>query len=94
MARKLRNVENETQTLYDLEYGEKHWKKGGKGETQTVEFVIRQKNWKTWKMVNAHFRTWNMVCNTEKLEKLEMQTLGPGIWQETMKNMEYQKGSL
>jgi hypothetical protein len=35
-----------------------------------------------------------MVCNTEKLEKLEMQTLGPGIWQETMKNMEYQKGSL
>ena len=24
MARKLKNVENETQTLYDLEYGEEH----------------------------------------------------------------------
>ena len=24
MARKLKIVENETQTLYDLEYGEKH----------------------------------------------------------------------
>ena len=30
MARKLKNVENETQTLFDLEYGEKHsktWKR-------------------------------------------------------------------
>ena len=27
MARKLKNVENETQTLYDLEYGEKTLKK-------------------------------------------------------------------
>ena len=26
MARKLKNVENETQTLFDLEYGEKHSK--------------------------------------------------------------------
>jgi hypothetical protein len=26
MARKLKNVENETQTQYDLEYGEKHLK--------------------------------------------------------------------
>jgi hypothetical protein len=24
LARKLKNVENETQTIYDLEYGEKH----------------------------------------------------------------------
>ena len=28
MARKLKNVENEKQTLFDLEYGEKHSKKG------------------------------------------------------------------
>ena len=27
MARKLKNVENEKQTLFDLEYGEKHSKK-------------------------------------------------------------------
>jgi hypothetical protein len=26
VARKLKNLENETETLYDLEYGEKHWK--------------------------------------------------------------------
>ena len=26
MARKLKNVENETQILYNLEYGEKDWK--------------------------------------------------------------------
>jgi hypothetical protein len=26
MARKLKNVKNETQTLFDLEYGEKHSK--------------------------------------------------------------------
>ena len=26
LARKSTNIENETKTLYDLEYGEKHWK--------------------------------------------------------------------
>ena len=26
VARKLKKLENETETLYDLEYGEKHWK--------------------------------------------------------------------
>jgi hypothetical protein len=28
MARKLKNLENETQTLYDLEYGKKTGKRG------------------------------------------------------------------
>ena len=40
MARKLKNVENETQTLFDLEYGEKHskmWKK-------------RNARFRTWRM--------------------------------------------
>ena len=27
MARKLKNVENETQTLFDLVHEEKHWKR-------------------------------------------------------------------
>jgi hypothetical protein len=40
LARKLQNVENETQTLFDLEYVEK----------------------------------------PEKCKKLEMHTVGPGIW--------------
>ena len=32
MARKLKNVKNETQTLFDLEYGEKHSKTWIKGK--------------------------------------------------------------
>ena len=48
MPTKLKNVENETQTLYDLEYGEKHLK--------------------TWKMRNAHCRTWSM---SRKLKIME-----------------------
>jgi hypothetical protein len=43
MDRKLKNVENETQTLVYLEYGEKYSK--------------------TWKMKNAHCRTWSMARN-------------------------------
>jgi hypothetical protein len=35
MARNLKNVENETQTLYDLEYGRKD-EKHGKGDPHTV----------------------------------------------------------
>ena len=31
-------------------------------------------------MKNAHHRTWNMVRNTEKRGKREMNTLASGIW--------------
>ena len=54
MVRKLKNVENETLTLYDQEYGEKHSK--------------------TWKMRNAHYRTWNMARKLKNVEN-ETQTL-------------------
>ena len=31
----------------------------------------------------THYRTWNMVRNTEKREKLEKKkTVGPGLWPE------------
>jgi hypothetical protein len=37
---------------------------------------------KIWKMRHKHCRTWNMMRNTEKGRKCEMNTVGPGIWQE------------
>ena len=40
MARKLKNVENETQTLFNLEYGEKHSKM----------WKMRNAHCRTWKM--------------------------------------------
>jgi hypothetical protein len=41
MARKLKNMENETQTLFDLEYGEKHSK----------TWKMRNAQCRTWIMV-------------------------------------------
>ena len=35
-----------------------------------------------------------MARNTEKRGKCEMHTLGPGIWRETLKNVENEKCSL
>jgi len=48
-GKKTKNVKNEAQTLFDLEYGEKHSK--------------------TWKMRNAHSRTWTMALSSEKREQ-------------------------
>ena len=55
MPRILKNVENETQTLYDLEYGKKTDKRG-KWETHMVGPGLWWENWKTCKMRNAHCR--------------------------------------
>jgi hypothetical protein len=56
-------VENETQTLYDVQY---------------------DKHWKTWKMKNAHCRTWNMLRKlTNNNKKKENHVIGPGLWRET-----------
>ena len=71
MAKKLKNVENEKQTLHNLEYGEKTEKRR-KSDTHTVGPEI----WgKTMKKVenekNTHCRTWNLVRNT-KNEKNEL----------------------
>ena len=110
MARKLKKVEKETKTLYDLEYGEKHWKtwkirnehcgtwimgtklKNVENDTQTLyEQEYGKKNWKTWKMRKAQCKTWNMARNIVKRGKWEMDTLGSGIGQETLKNVENEK---
>ena len=43
MARKLKNVENETQTLFDLEYGEKHSKMWKMRNTQCRTWIMARK---------------------------------------------------
>ena len=80
MAKKLKNVENEKQTLKDLEYGEKTEKRR-KSDTHTVGPEI----WgKTMKKVenetHTHCRTWNLVRNTknEKNEVYKLQELKYG----------------
>jgi hypothetical protein len=54
MARKLKNMENEKPTLYDVNHGEKHSK--------------------TWKMRNAHSRTWSMARKLKIMDN-EKQTM-------------------
>ena len=77
----LKNVENDTQTLYYLEYGEKHWKYGT-WWMHTVGPRTWQENWKLWKMKNTRCRTWNMARNTERRDKCESHNVGPELWRE------------
>ena len=64
MARKLKNLENETQTLYDLEYGKKTGKRG-KCDINTVGPGVWRENSDMRKMRNIHGLTWNMARNSE-----------------------------
>ena len=73
----LKNDENVKCTLYDLEYGQKT-EKCGKWETHTIGVEYGLKQWKTWKMWNANFMTYNMARNTENHGKWEMLTVWLG----------------
>ena len=42
-------------------------------------------------MRHKHSLTWNMARNTQKRGKLEIHTLGPGIWHYTVKNVKNKK---
>jgi hypothetical protein len=79
MARKQKIVENEKQTLYDLEYGKKTGKRG-KWEMHAVGPGIWWENWKTCKMRNAYCRTCNMArkLNNKENEKLTREDLEYG----------------
>jgi len=83
MARKLKNVENETQTLYWLEYGKKHWK----------TWKMRNIPCKTC-VRNAQCRTWNMARKQKKRGKWDTNTVWPGTWQGTLTNLENEKCTL
>ncbi len=55
---------------------------------------IWRKNWKSRKMRNTHFRTWNMaMVKTEKVENLEMSTVGRNMARK-LKIMENEKHPL
>jgi co-chaperonin GroES (HSP10) len=124
MARKLKIMENEKHPLDDMKNDE-ITEKREKWKMHTVGPWIWRENWKSRKMRNTDFRTWNMVRKTErggkfrnvhyrtwnmarklkimenekhllddfkndeiteKREKWEMHTVGPGIWQENWKS--------
>jgi hypothetical protein len=59
-------MENEKHPLDDLKNDE-ITAKGEKWEMHTVEPGIWQENWKSRKMRNTHFRTWNKARKTEKV---------------------------
>ena len=66
-----------------------------KNETQILfDLEYGEKHWKGWKMRNAHCMMWNMASNTEKREKWEKHTVGPGLWRETLKKLENEKCTL
>ena len=68
MARKLKNVENETQTLFHLEYVEKT-EKNVENETQKLfELEYGEKHLKTWTMRNEHCRAWIMARKLQIME--------------------------
>ena len=46
-------------------------------------------------MKNAHYRTWNIARKLKKKTvKGDTNTVGYGIWRETLKNMENEKCTL
>ena len=44
-------------------------------------------------MRNAHYSTWSMA-RILKIVQIEKHSVGPGIWQETVKNVKYKKYTL
>ena len=65
MARKLKIMKNEKLPHEDLKNDE-ITEKCEKWEMHTIGPGIWRENWKSRKIRNTHFRTWNMARNTEK----------------------------
>ena len=84
MARKLKIMENEKLPIDHLKNNE-ITEKREKWEMHTEETGIWREEWKSRKMRNTHFRTWNMASKTEKGGIFDMTTVGRGIWQENWK---------
>ena len=84
MAWKLKNVKNETQTLFVRVYGEKHSKRE-KWKIHISGRVLWRENSKTTKMRCKHSMTWNMARDTQKRKKWDVHTAGPGLGQENWK---------
>ena len=81
MARKLKNVENETQTLFKLNWRETL--KNGENEKCTLqdpEYGEKTENHEKWEIQTLGGEIWR--GKLKKVENLEMSTVGRGIWQE------------
>ena len=74
MTRKPKNTENETQTLFDLEYGRKHSKtfKIGNAKSRTLYMVRKLKI-----MENEKYTLQDLDCGekTENIGKLDTNTV-------------------
>ena len=68
MARKLKIMENKKHPLDNLKNDE-ITEKREKWEMHTVGPGIWRENWKSRKMINTHFRTWNIARKTDKCGK-------------------------
>ena len=68
MSRKLKNVENETKTLKDLNYGKKTDKQG-KWETHMLGPGMWWERLKKGQKWDIHTKSWNIARNSEKREK-------------------------
>ena len=90
MARKMKIMENEKHPLDDLKNDE-ITEKCEKWEMHTVGPGIWRENWKSRKMRNTHFRTWNTARKTEKGRKFTNVHVRHGIWQENWKSWKMRK---
>ena len=90
---KMKKLENVKCTLYDLKYGERHWK----------TLKMRIAHYRTWIMgrnlKNMQNETQTLYDleysrNTEKRGKGEMLTMGPGIWWENWNSWKCEMGTL
>ena len=78
MVRKMKNLENETQTLYDLESGEKsEWR-----EKWDTKNVCRNMTWDNEKCANWEKHTVELEFGekTEKRGKWDTNTVSQVIW--------------
>ena len=81
MEKKKKNMENETQRLYDLEYGEKHsktWKmRNAHCRNQNMEGKLKNLENETQTLFDLEYGEKQYKCG-----KLEMHTVGTGVWLE------------
>jgi hypothetical protein len=93
MASKLKNVENETQTLYDLEYG-KTTGKHGKWDTHTVgpEYGEKTQNRRKWETHMIWTGIWQETLKNVENEKCSLYDFWYG--EKKKKNCENEKHTL
>ena len=90
MARKLKIMKNEKQSLNDLKNDEIPEKRE-KWKMHTEGPWIWREIWKSRKMRNTHFRMWNTARKTEKCQKFRNVHYGTWNMARKLKIMENEK---